>query len=408
MNKNISEKDWKGIGVDEFDTVRQFVDNFGTFPNNTIYYSSDNYGYIIYDNLVKGLKDLGAVTIFITKTFNDKNETVRVHYFKVKDSFLLVNLVSSKEASCFPDNEFENKFVKVAYNLTVLHTTESVCTEIHNVISDSRLTAVIKPSVSIISRDSNGYYLNDIVLETPICMDLDLHYGDGFELFHETLLETKLLTTNKGISLLNGKPGTGKTYYINRLIYDLKKTSKKKIILVPANMVSYILEPEFNTFLLDIVNSFHFDYDDEEIELEDEEIDEIKEGIILILEDAEPILMKREMSGNSQATSNILNLTDGLLNNIFKIQIIATYNTDDNNIDKAILRDKRLVAKRTFNELSLDDTIRLMKHLGFETEGVDKGMTLAQIYSVDDTEIDSILIESKNKEKNKNKSNTYL
>jgi SpoVK/Ycf46/Vps4 family AAA+-type ATPase len=239
-------------------------------------------------------------------------------------------------------------------------------------------------------------------------MDLDLHYGDGFELFHETLLETKLLTTNKGISLLNGKPGTGKTYYINRLIYDLKKTSKKKIILVPANMVSYILEPEFNTFLLDIVNSFHFDYDDEEIELEDEEIDEIKEGIILILEDAEPILMKREMSGNSQATSNILNLTDGLLNNIFKIQIIATYNTDDNNIDKAILRDKRLVAKRTFNELSLDDTIRLMKHLGFETEGVDKGMTLAQIYSVDDTEIDSILIESKNKEKNKNKSNTYL
>jgi hypothetical protein len=350
MNKNISEKDWKGIGVDEFDTVRQFVDNFGTFPNNTIYYSSDNYGYIIYDNLVKGLKDLGAVTIFITKTFNDKNETVRVHYFKVKDSFLLVNLVSSKEASCFPDNEFENKFVKVAYNLTVLHTTESVCTEIHNVISDSRLTAVIKPSVSIISRDSNGYYLNDIVLETPICMDLDLHYGDGFELFHETLLETKLLTTNKGISLLNGKPGTGKTYYINRLIYDLKKTSKKKIILVPANMVSYILEPEFNTFLLDIVNSFHFDYDDEEIELEDEEIDEIKEGIILILEDAEPILMKREMSGNSQATSNILNLTDGLLNNIFKIQIIATYNTDDNNIDKAILRDKRLVAKSTFNE----------------------------------------------------------
>jgi hypothetical protein len=173
-------------------------------------------------------------------------------------------------------------------------------------------------------------------------------------------------------------------------------------------MVSYILEPEFNTFLLDIVNSFHFDYDDEEIELEDEEIDEIKEGIILILEDAEPILMKREMSGNSQATSNILNLTDGLLNNIFKIQIIATYNTDDNNIDKAILRDKRLVAKRTFNELSLDDTIRLMKHLGVETEGVDKGMTLAQIYSVDDTEIDSILIESKNKEKNKNKSNTYL
>jgi hypothetical protein len=49
-----------------------------------------------------------------------------------------------------------------------------------------------------------------------------------------------------------------------------------------------------------------------------------------------------------------------------------------------------------------------MKHLGVETEGVDKGMTLAQIYSVDDTEIDSILIESKNKEKNKNKSNTYL
>ena len=124
-------------------------------------------------------------------------------------------------------------------------------------------------------------------------------------------------------------------------------------------------------------------------------------GMIFILEDAEPVLMRREDGISPQSTSNILNLTDGLLNNIFKIQIIATYNTDDNNIDPAIKRDKRLIAKREFKELSLSDAKKLASSIGIPESEINKSMTVAQIYSLLEKDDDEILIDDKRK---KNKS----
>lgn len=400
--KKQSDKDWKGVGIDEFDTLRRYVETYDKFPNNSIYYSSDAYGYIIYDLLYNKLIEKGAEILFVSKSYNDKTEVIRKVYLRYNNTFILFDAISSKESSAFPEQNFETKYVKIASMVIVLHQEETNDKEIHDLILGSKIETVATPSVSIISRDNNGYYLNEIALDTPICTELDLHYGDEFEKFHDKLLNKRLLAKSKGITLFGGKPGTGKTYYINRLIYDLKKSSKKKIILVPSNMVSYILDPEFNSFLLELVNAFQQNYDEDDYEAI-EEMDEIKEGIILILEDAEPILMKREMSGNSQATSNILNLTDGLLNSIFKIQIIATYNTSDENIDSAILRDKRLVAKKTFNELTLDNTKALIEHLGIvPDEPITAGMTLAQIYSLQDKEDDYILIENKNRKKSSN------
>lgn len=393
--KKQSEKDWKGMGVEEFDTLRRYIETYDKFPNNSIYYSSDAYGYIIYDLLYNKLIEKGAKILFISKSYNDKTEIIRKVYFEYNRTFILLDAITSKESSAFPEQKFESKYTKIASMLVVLHENESIDKEVHDLILSCKIESLVVPSVSIISRDSNGYYLNDISLDTPICNELELHYGEGFDKFHDTLLNKRLISKSKGITLFGGKPGTGKTYYINRLIYDLKKHSKKKIILVPSNMVSYILEPEFNSFLLDIVNAFQ-NYDDIDDTDDTEILDEVSEGVILILEDAEPILMKREISNNSQATSNILNLTDGLLNSIFKIQIIATYNTSDENIDSAILRDKRLVAKKTFNELSLENTKSLIEHLGID-ETVTTGLTLAQIYSLQDKEDDNILIENKNK-----------
>lgn len=393
--KKQSEKDWKGMGVEEFDTLRRYIETYDKFPNNSIYYSSDAYGYIIYDLLYNKLIEKGAKILFISKSYNDKTEIIRKVYFEYNRTFILLDAITSKESSAFPEQKFESKYTKIASMLVVLHENESIDKEVHDLILSCKIESLVVPSVSIISRDSNGYYLNDISLDTPICNELELHYGEGFDKFHDTLLNKRLISKSKGITLFGGKPGTGKTYYINRLIYDLKKHSKKKIILVPSNMVSYILEPEFNSFLLDIVNAFQ-NYDDIDDTDDTEILDEVSEGVILILEDAEPILMKREISNNSQATSNILNLTDGLLNSIFKIQIIATYNTSDENIDSAILRDKRLVAKKTFNELSLENTKALIEHLGID-ETVTTGLTLAQIYSLQDKEDDNILIENKNK-----------
>jgi hypothetical protein len=172
------------------------------------------------------------------------------------------------------------------------------------------------------------------------------------------------------------------------LIFDLKEKTDKKIILVPTNMVSYLLEPDFTSFLMELIND-GTDYEEEEYE------SDVVDGIIFILEDAEPVLIKREDSMSPQSTSNILNLTDGLLNSIFKIQIIATYNTDDENIDPAIKRDKRLIAKRKFGNLTLEESKKLAKSLDIDETEIKKPMTVAEIYSLNDKEEDVILIDDK-------------
>ena len=60
----------------------------------------------------------------------------------------------------------------------------------------------------------------------------------------------------------------------------------------------------------------------------------------------------------------LLNLTDGLLGESLGIQIIATFNTDVKNIDKALLRKGRLSQIYEFKPLSMDRVNRLLNKLG--------------------------------------------
>jgi ATP-dependent 26S proteasome regulatory subunit len=75
-----------------------------------------------------------------------------------------------------------------------------------------------------------------------------------------------------------------------------------------------------------------------------------------------------------------LNITNGLLNDITKIQVIATFNMDKKNIDKALLRPGRLLKEHKFDALSLEDSRALAKHLNKDI-AIASGMTLAEIYS---------------------------
>lgn len=127
-------------------------------------------------------------------------------------------------------------------------------------------------------------------------------------------------------------------------------------------MADRIANPEFVPFLKDYPNS------------------------ILIIEDAESILMKRNGSETS-AVSNLLNLSDGLLSDCFNIQIICTFNTDLTSIDKALLRKGRLIAKYEFKELTVQKSNELLHSLGHD-EIVKEEMSLAEIYNIHEREFD--------------------
>lgn len=213
--------------------------------------------------------------------------------------------------------------------------------------------------------------------------DLDLHYGDGFAKYHELNLK-RIKEQNKGIILLHGTPGTGKSFYIRRLIKDLAG-SKKNILYFPNNMVDLLGTPMFNNFLIDWAED---KYDQEGSK---------RYGILLVIEDAERVLLKRENNPyGADGVSNILNSTDGLLNDFLNIQVLATFNSDIKAIDEAILRKKRALSIKEFGKLPKDQAQRLIDFLKIN-HTTNEDMALADIYSLKQDEDDKILLDDATK-----------
>lgn len=184
-----------------------------------------------------------------------------------------------------------------------------------------------------------------------IKLNIRANYNDDFWDIHQ-IIEKRLNHKNdKGLVILHGLPGTGKTSYLRYLTGRVKK----KIFFLQPHIAAHITDPEFVSILVSNPNS------------------------VLIIEDAENILMNREATGNS-VVSILLNLADGLLSDCLNLQIVCTFNTSISNIDDALLRKGRLIAKYEFGKLTLEKTRQLSAQLGFETD-LSEPMTLAEVYN---------------------------
>ena len=191
-------------------------------------------------------------------------------------------------------------------------------------------------------------------------LDIELGYGKAFKPIHEKIINTLNQKNGKGLVLLHGTPGTGKTHYLK---YIASKIKDKRVLFIPPYLADFITSPEMTPFLIQNSNS------------------------ILFIEDAERVITDRN-NGGANGVSNILNITDGILSDILKIQIVATFNMDKAKIDSALLRKGRLIAEHKFDALPIDDANNLIKHLGKEHVAT-KPMTLTEIYNLDEAEYKS-------------------
>ena len=191
--------------------------------------------------------------------------------------------------------------------------------------------------------------------------DLDLLYGHGFAGWVDSYSDT-LMAKNSGLTLLEGPPGTGKTSFLRHLIHRMRETHR--FYFVPPANVGLLSNPEFIGFW----SHQHACYPDARF--------------VCVLEDSEGVLMVRDNDNRRQAGA-ILNITDGLLADFLRLQIVCSINCHSSEIDPAFMRPGRLIAHRMFSRMEPQSARRIAEKFG-RLLPVQKDYSLAEIFNADE------------------------
>ena len=158
--------------------------------------------------------------------------------------------------------------------------------------------------INLIVRNGRGLELKEMEIKRTK-LNLELFYEDDFTATNDVIQKRLNTKKDKGIVLLHGLPGTGKTTYLRYLIGKIKK----RVLFLSPTVAENLMDPEFVELLIDNPNT------------------------VLIIEDAENIIMDRRHSSAS-SVSNLLNISDGLLADFLNVQLICTFNNSLTLVDR--------------------------------------------------------------------------
>ncbi len=230
--------------------------------------------------------------------------------------------------------------------------------------SDTDLVEILKEKLTALKENVVNFKIGYVTVDSasltvkfrdfkPYKDDLTRFMGEELTTFRERMVRSLKQIDCGGLYLLHGKPGTGKTSFIKSV---LGEAGKKAIYMSPAQ-TDNLTSPALIGLLMDYPDS------------------------ILVIEDAETVLMKRQ-GDNSNAISNLLNLTDGFPADFLNLNIICTFNTRIDNIDPALLRKGRLKGIHQFKELTPEQAGNLAEFLEADID-TDKPMSIADVCNAD-------------------------
>ncbi len=184
-----------------------------------------------------------------------------------------------------------------------------------------------------------------VMLGTETILDehiFSLHYGNGSWEWHEDFIK-RLRGSSHGLSIFEGSPGTGKTSYLRHLMGVLKETHR--FYFIPPATMGVLSNPDFIGFWAEQRRRY------------------ADMQFVVILEDSDAALMTRG-ADNREQVSAILNLSDGMLADFLRLQIICTINCKAADIDQALLRPGRLLCHRVFHRLDYSQASLLAEKMG--------------------------------------------
>ena len=319
-----------------------FVAKFNQIPNfiNEIKINCKKANFWFAENYKREIKDSHYARIYYGEKISAEIDDI--FYFLYDDLIVYFDTQSS--------------IVRFLYRITDILKVEAIIREIKKFKERKTINS---SEISLLVSTRSGIETKVMKITKPK-LSIDDNYNDDFKQIHQTILKRLSKKNDKGLVLLHGKPGTGKTSYIRFLISSVKKS----VIFLPPNMANAITNPDLISILIDNPNS------------------------IFVIEDAENIVVDREKNGNSPVSA-LLNISDGLLSDCLNIQVICSFNTDISKIDNALMRKGRLIAKYEFKELDVPKAQALSTKLGFNSS-INSSMTLTSIYNQEETDFQQV------------------
>lgn len=316
------------------------------------------------DNIVikkEHLKDFEQCTDYHVVNFDRKTDSFysgELCYFVPEYEFFL--LLNEDLSSEYDKIVIESGFLRIerlGYDSTNPNALANV-RQFFNKYLEKYISADAK--ISLLLKEGQDLVFKSHTIK-PLSLDLNTMYNDDFSAVHQKIKQ-ELTHGNKGLVLLHGLAGSGKTNYIKWLTAQVPE---KNFIFVPNNLINALAEPQFMSMLIEQKNS------------------------ILVLEDCENYIAERIGGGNtSDVVSTILNIADGILSDVLECQFICTFNADLMDIDHALLRHGRLIAEYQFTALSVDKANQYLASIGKDLT-VDSPKTLAEITHIDETHFKS-------------------
>lgn len=353
-----SSFEWeKGYASNVFAPDKLFMHTFKKYPNKFVYQLGDD-EFDLDNSAVEILRKKYPNAIIKVTNVKNNRKTSCVDSDEEEDPLVFVNgTMLLNTIKVFDDH----KFILLESDSVIIYYTnlnpEEEFKELYSLLplkKDESKKAV----VGLVAYSSGDYYTVDSKIE-PTTVDIQANYNDDFLPVYNDII--KFLDERKsGLVVLRGEVGTGKTQLIKNLITN----HPKEYVLITNSVSSSLASPEFISFMLSCKNS------------------------VFILEDCEQVLLERGTNSLNSAISNILNISDGIMSDIFNIKFICTFNADINKIDKALLRKGRCFANYEFKKLCVEKTKNLLNSLGITLDNY-KEMTLAEIYNYEDTNCDS-------------------